>query len=110
MEQSLSREADSSIGSQEIPYIEWNPKTAICPSTKPHESSPWPPVLFLCVAHQYHPVYARSSKQSLSFRFSDENQAFLIFLMHTACPAFNTLTAVIDLSQFNNSCLTHSLP
>ena len=95
MEQSLTREADSSIGSQEIPYIEWNPKTAICPCTKPHASSPWCPVLLLCVAHQYHPVNARSSKQSLSFRFSNQNQAFLIFLMHTTCPAFIILTDMI---------------
>ena len=87
MEQSLSRESDSSTGSQDIPYMEWNPETAICPYTKPHESSPWPAILLLYVVHHYRPVYARSSKQSLSFRFSNQNQAFLIFLMHTTCPA-----------------------
>lgn len=99
MEQSLSREVDSSIGSQEIPYIEWNPRTAICACAKPHESSRWPPILLLYVAHQYHPVCARSSKQSLPFRFSNQNQAFLIFLMHTTCPAYLVL---IDLIIPNN--------
>lgn len=77
MEQSLSRESVSSTGSQDIPYFECNPKTAICPCTKPHEYSPWTSVLLLYVAHQYHRVYPNSLFPS----------DFLIKTRHTTCPA-----------------------
>ena len=87
MEQSPFLWVNMFSGNQEMPRILWNPKVHYCiqtirPYPEPEQSSPCHLTPLLEDSFSYYsPIYARSSKKSLSLRFPNRNS-----VLQLSCP------------------------